>query len=169
MAKEQFEKALITLTWEDTPSVVGVIAQWFGIPMAFFEDYRILRANPKTLNIVNADTSPEQRPEPQSIGMPFLHTDMAVPKLTQPASLWLGPLCTRNIVNLDRARAAAYLARATVALEPADLVECDGTGYVMVRCEGLSLGLAFRHRNAVMDLVSMVPKAWALNADVDPF
>lgn len=169
MSKEMFEKGLLGIAWEDTEATVGIIASWFGIDMSFFDEFRILRSNSKTLNIANADIAPEKWPAPQSIGLPFLHTDMAVPKLTQPASLLMGPACTRNIVQLDRLRATQYLARRPVELADADLIACDGSGYVMVRCEGLTLGLAFRHRDSRMTLTSMVPKAWALNADVDPF
>jgi NOL1/NOP2/fmu family ribosome biogenesis protein len=163
------EKGLIAFEWEDTEACVGMIADWFGIPRSFFSDYRILRSNTKTLNIVNADIQVERKPAPDAVGMPFLHTNMAVHKLTQPAALFLGPHCTRNIVQLDRARAVAYMGRQSVEIREEDLQACDGPGYVMVGYDGRILGLGFRHRERPMILESFMPKAWAVGPGVDPF
>lgn len=163
------ERGLMTYEWLDPEETFGFIARWFGLPMQFFENFRIYRANPKTLYLVNADVAVERRPKPDAVGMPFLHTNMAVWKLTQPAALLLGPHCTRNIVELDHDRALAYMRRESVELGPGDLIACDGPGYVMVRYRDMVLGLGFRHRERPMVLESFMPKAWKVAANVDPF
>lgn len=163
------ERGIIEFEFEDMNESVGVIARWFGIPLGFFDDYRLVRTNTKGLHIVNADIQVENKPKAESIGLPFVHTNMAVWKLTQPASLFLGPHCTRNLILLDRAQACDYLARKPVVLTENNLHACDGPGYVMVRFDAMTLGLAFRHRDDPMELQSMVPKAWATADGVDPF
>lgn len=139
------------------------ICERFGISPAFFESMILFQANGKTLNIVNDDIVPVVRPVPASIGMPFLHIKMAQPKLTSAAAMWIGPACTVNVVELDASEANRFLRRETIALNRGNVESAGITrGYVMVRNEGLILGLGFFDGNSENpSLESFVPRAWA--------
>jgi len=142
---------------------LGPICERFGIAATFFESMILFQANGKTLNIVNDDIVPVERPLPASVGMPFLHIKMAQPKLTSAAAMWIGPACTANVIDLGADGANRFLRRETIALDR-DSVESAGItrGYVMVRSEGLILGLGFFDGNSESpSLESFVPRAWA--------
>ena len=142
----------------------------FGIQPAAFDGYVLHRPNNKTLWIVAADHEPPPRPPNAGVGLGFLHTAMAVPKLTTQAAMAFGHHATRNVVTLDEAGADRYLRRDDVTLEAGELVDGDGDGYVLLRCRGLTLGVGFLRvgESGTGRIRSLFPKAWSI-ADSSAF
>lgn len=141
---------------------VGPIRERFGLPANFFDDFVLLQLGSKTLNIANSDIMLIEKPEPASIGMPFLHIKMASPKLTSAAAMWLGPHCTRSVVELNTEEANAFLRRETNVIDLQHAQEI-GRGYVMVRHGQDVLGLGFLWDGArAGEVESFVPRAWAI-------
>jgi len=141
---------------------LGPVCERFGISPEFFDAFILLKLASKTLNIANADIQAAEKPVPASIGMPFLHIKMASPKLTSAAAMWLGPQCTQGVVELDTDHANAFLRREMNFVEP-EIAESVGRGYVMVKHDGIILGLGFLGGPGdPTALESFVPRAWAL-------
>lgn len=147
------------------------VFDWFGIDWSHFEGLVLTRPNNKTLNIVNADCAPPVEPAPVSIGMPFLRVNMHYNKLTTSGVYFIGDRATANFVDVDRARADAYLRRERIELSPEDIEECDPRGgYVIMRCEGWTIGLGLLGtRSAPPSVKSFQPKAWSIEDDATAF
>ena len=142
----------------------------FGLTAEDFAGLHVYRRNRRLLGVVAADHRPPPRPEPQSVGMPFLYPEMRFPKLTTAGARLVGPRVRRHRVDTSPEQADAYLRRRTFALDPDQQRGLDGPGFVLV-CHGdhpLGLGLAYRvddPRDAEsrdgLAVESLSPKRWA--------
>lgn len=149
----------------DEDELLGRVLDWFGIQPAVFEPWVLCRPNRKVLNLVNRDCLPPARPKPVSIGMPFLRVSMRYPKLTTAAVYLIGKHAQSNVLEVERRRADRYLSRQEIAVEEHELSSCDSRGgYVILQCEGLTIGLGLLNRDR-MKVVSFQPKAWAIPED----
>lgn len=137
----------------------------FGIPDAAWESYHVLRRNTQMLGVVAPGHRPPPRPEPQSVGMPFLYPHMRYPKLTTVAARLLAPAMERNRLELDRSQADDYLRRRTFELLPQQAEAVTGPGYVLASHGGFPLGLGVarwvEEGKGRMELESMSPKRFA--------
>jgi len=145
---------------------------WFGLGegASWGDDGRIYRANTRLLSLVHTPHAPPTKPVPLSMGMPFLRTNMAFPKLTTPATMVVGGEATRNVVDVDTAQANAYLRRAIFHPSEEQLERCAPKGYVVVRHEGIALGLGMRRpgeEDAPDRVESLFPKALATRGERD--
>ncbi len=145
---------------------LGPVAERFGFPEEAFAGLRLVRQGAKTLALVTGDLAgalaPPARPEPQAAGLPFLHAAMRRPKMTTAAAMTFGAAARRNVVDLDRARAEAYVARRDVELGPDEAGAMTGDGYAVARWEGVALGVGW-FRGAPWgggSLRSLFPKRW---------
>jgi NOL1/NOP2/fmu family ribosome biogenesis protein len=142
---------------------LGPVVERFGFPEGTFEGLRLVRHGGKTLALVAGDLAPPVRPEPRSVGLAFLHATMRRPKMTTAAAMAFGASARRNVVDLDRARAEAYVAREDVEVGGSDAGTVVGDGYVIVRWQGVALGAGwFRGApgGAGGSVRSLFPKRW---------
>lgn len=78
---------------------------------------------------------------PDAMGLFFLKTKIQHPKLSTGAVFAFGHLARRHIVNLDAVQRTQFIQKEDLVLAPSQLENCDGIGYVIVRFDGLSIGL----------------------------
>jgi NOL1/NOP2/fmu family ribosome biogenesis protein len=159
------EGVLEELDGVDAEHVVRALGR-FGLGLDVLDGHVVFRANNKTLWVRAASIVAPTSPRPDARGVPFLHTTMAAPKLTTAAVMWLGGAARAHVVELGRGEAAAYMSRERVELAAGRVAGAERTGYVVVRHEGVTLGLGL-WRAAEVDgdgvLDSYFPK-WLANA-----
>ncbi|ANM31709.1 hypothetical protein ABI59_22335 [Acidobacteria bacterium Mor1] len=136
-----------------------VAGERFGIDQGTWQPYTIHRQNKRGLHLVNAAHTLAPRPEPESVGMFFIKERDRYPKLSTAAAMTLGPLATRNVIDLDESQVTAFHDRETFPLDAAQQRACDGTGYVMARyrVHVLGIGLYLAEKGT---LASYFPKRW---------
>ncbi len=146
-----------------TPWVV-LLQDRFGFPDAVFAPYTFIQPNAKYIAIVPNDFDPPARPPAVQLGMPLIKLKMRYPKLSTQGVMLLGAHATRNVVDLDAARADAYRTRQPLHLDADVLARCTGQGYVIVRTGGRPLGMAVFLPDDLGEggeLRSMFPRHWA--------
>ncbi|GIV62272.1 RsmB/NOP family class I SAM-dependent RNA methyltransferase [Rhodocaloribacter litoris] len=162
---------------DEAPPELAFLHERFGFPEDLFAAYAFHRPNKKYLAITSRDHDPPERPAPQHRGLFLLKTSLRHPKLTTGAAQVFGPHATRNVVHLNRADLTAYLNRETIRL-PREALEpgvhapgCTGFGYVLVRHEDMTFGLALlKPDDEGAWLKSLFPKTWAgIRAPFGPF
>jgi len=149
------------------------LADRFDFAPEVLEGFHVFRRNRRMLGIVARGHLPPPRPEPQSVGMPFLYPDMRFPKLSTAGSRLVAPGVRTGRVETTAGQADAYLRRRIFRLEPEQRQALTGPGFVLVFHAGhaLSLGLAYRPHAAASDsspegesdleIESLSPKRWA--------
>jgi len=149
------------------------LAQWrggverFGIPAEeVARRFVVFRANARTLALASRELCLPPRPRPESVGLPFVETAGAVPRLTTPAALLLGGAARDNVIELEAAQVDAFLARRPFPLGAAPAAGLEGRGYVLARYGGLTLGTGTLRPDAGGELVlhSAFPTAWAVKS-----
>lgn len=164
LSDEVLEKQEIQLL-DPLPLIDGLRRQ-FGFGDGLFEDLLFLRPSPK---IVRAAARPFELPSFPTIdrvGIDFLHTDMATPRLTTAAAMTWAPRAEINVIDVDRSQCDAFLARRKIVVEAEELRLCTGRGFVLIRHLGYGLGVGFLESTRPDDdnfgaLRSMYPKAFA--------
>lgn len=137
----------------------------FGFPPELFEDYTIFRSGSKNLAIVASDHEAAVDSRASSTGIVFVRTHTAFPKLTSAAVMMFGNAATRNVIDVDRIRADLFLSRKSFPVSLQEAAECfTGPGYVILRFDGIALGLGLFRQSASGDgeIESLFPGAWAL-------
>lgn len=85
---------------------------------------------------------------------------MKYPKLTTAAALAFGVHATRNLIQVDHAQANDYLAGKPLALDKVQAIGLTDEGYVLVKLDEITLGLAvFLKRAHGGEIRSLFPKA----------
>ncbi len=132
----------------------------FGIPPETFAGFLVVRPNKKHIALVPDDHAPPRQLEAVTMGLFFLKTNLKFPKLKTGAAQLFGHAATRNVVQMDRAQAEAYLGQQDVYVSEAQAAHCTGRGYVLVRHEELTLGVGF-YEPTEQRVRSLFPKVWA--------
>jgi NOL1/NOP2/sun family putative RNA methylase len=139
----------------------------YGLSAQEIEDrFVVFRANTRTLALASRALRAPVHPRPESVGLPFLETAGAVPRLTTPAALLLGAAARDHVLELDEPQTDAFLARRAVPLTAAQGAWCRGGGFVLVRHAGLTLGSGSVRPTAGGEWVlhSAFPTAWAVKS-----
>ena len=148
---------------DDHPAVLSVISH-FGFPDSVFRTIRFVRRNRRGLHALAADHVPPVSSAPDCVGIFFVRIDGRVPKLSTAGALAFGAHATRHIVNVDAAGAAAYQARQDIVVPASDMVAVDFRGYVIVRHQGVPLGVGWvddPDEEGRVRLSSQFPKGWS--------
>jgi NOL1/NOP2/fmu family ribosome biogenesis protein/23S rRNA U2552 (ribose-2'-O)-methylase RlmE/FtsJ len=143
-----------------TAEWVPIAVERFGLPADWFADYIILRWSKRGAYLVNSAHQVAPKPRPDSIGMLFMRADSKFPKLSTGAALLLGPLATRNLIDLDQDQAQRYFRRETFPVSTSQLERCTGTGYVLLRYASHHVGVGLLRQGA-QTVESMFPKGWS--------
>jgi host factor-I protein len=101
---------------------------------------------------------PPAAPEGAGSGLFFNRTNMRPPKLTTAGALLLGPLATRNRLELTAAERDAYLRRREIRPDSARTSDLTW-GQVLVTYGEHTLGLALFHRSGSLE--SLFPRRWS--------
>ena len=136
---------------------LGVLTSRFGIPAAAFEPFRLVRASKKYVAVVSRSHRPGAHPPAVSTGLPLIRAQLEYPKLTTAGAMLFGEAATRNVVEVSEAQAAAYMAREEFLLDEAQEAGVVDTGYVLIRRNGVSLGVALCYLDE-RRVLSMYPK-----------
>ena len=127
----------------DPAPYLRLVIDRFGMPADVFDRYTIRRASKKYLTITAADHVPPTAPEAASVGIPFMRTLLKYPKLTGAAAQLLGGFATRNVVDVDAGRAAAFFRREAFDVSADEARRCTDEGYVLVRLVRHTLGVGY--------------------------
>lgn len=129
----------------------------FGFPDAAFRPFRLLRSSKKYVSIAARDHCLGERPDAVSTGMPLIRAQLEYPKLTTAGAMLLGSAATRNTVDVNAAQAAAYMGRREFRLSENQDAAITDTGYVLIRRNGATLGVALCYLDE-QRVLSMYPK-----------
>ena len=148
----------------DQSSLKSLVCERFGIATAVFENLVFFRSNSRLVSIVNKDHVPVEGHGVEAKGITFLHAQMRFPKLTTAAVFFIGGHSTRNFIELGRDQTDAFLSRQTLNLEDDEIKTCTSQGYVVVKHEGVVMGLGFLRFPAEggAELESYFPKSWSI-------
>ena len=149
---------------EEATRWLTLIGERFGIAREAFSPWRLIQQNRKLISMTNVDCIAPPWPPPLAVGLPFIHINMAFPKLTTGAARLLGPLATKNVIVLTETQADWYLRRVNQRVEPAQLEADTSKGYVLAMHAGfvLGVGLLRPQEDGSGWLESLYPKAHAL-------
>lgn len=137
----------------------------YGIAREHFAPYLLFRTSGQHVTVVARDHAPPTHPEAQNIGIRLLRTHMRFPKLTTDAAMIFGRHATRNVIEVDADQAEAFMARETFAPSSEQTASCTGTGYVIVRHDGIVLGVGLFHTKSG-EVESHVPKVRARDVEL---
>lgn len=133
----------------------------FGLRQDMLPGFMLYAPNQRSLSLISKDHALPTAPPPLSAGLPFLRTNMKFPKMTTGATLAVGHLATRNVVNATRDQVDNYFRRQPFTPTPEQCEALDGVGYVIVRHEGVTAGLGLYLVEEEPKVASMFPKSLA--------
>ena len=148
----------------DQSSLKSLVCERFGISDSVFDNLVFFRSNSRLVSIVNKDHVPVEGHGVEAKGITFLHAQMRFPKLTTAAVFFIGGHSTRNVVELSRGQTDGFLSRQTLSLDDEAVKCCTSQGYVVVKHEGVVMGLGFLRFPAEggAELESYFPKSWSI-------
>lgn len=147
----------------DRDRLLAFVEHRFGIARDSFAGYQLFRTNRKVASIRSREHPLIRHPKIETVGLPFVHINMAQPKLTTAAAQVFGGRATRHHVELDRRQASAFLSRQNTHVSNEQIYGLQSDGHVIVRHDGMILGvglLATGTRGT--ELRSLFPKAWRM-------
>jgi hypothetical protein len=145
-------------------TLYDILAERFGLLPEVFEPNLLYQANPKRVYMVNRDHRPPARPAPDAVGLYFLKTRIRYPKLSTAAAIHVGAGATRNYLEVDRPQVEAYVNRQVFEVSTEQARHCTGPGYVLLKHQGFSLGVAFFEPGGTGgggEVGSLFPKGWS--------
>lgn len=138
------------------------ILDWFGIPEETVSHLTYRPESRKYGALVARDHDPGLPFRPLATGLAAVRVQSRVPKPTTQAAIAIGRHATRNVVDLDRDGALAFVRRASLPLDS------PAAGYQIVRWLGHPLGIGLaRSGSAGSILDSLYPRIWAGMQPVD--
>ena len=139
-----------------------ILKNRFGIDPAIFENLYLIRKSRRYVSLISKDHQPPVIPEPDTIGMSFLHAKWQYPKLTAAAAMTFGHGATRNYILVDSAQMKAFYHRHDFSVTEKQSRYCSDTGFVLLRYEACTIGIGlFRQETKGGVVHSMFPKAWS--------
>jgi NOL1/NOP2/fmu family ribosome biogenesis protein len=141
--------------------ILGLLNDRFGMEASDLDSFRFF-TNRK--GIVHAIIHDHFSPPVQDrvTGLPLLHTAMRYPKLTTNGAMAFGHLAKRHVIDLTTEQRRAYIARNPFSVSKSQASLCHSDGYVILRYEGISLGVGFC-RLSDLRVASLYPKRLALD------
>lgn len=144
------------------PELLRQLRERLGMPASVLDDFQVAHRSGQSLYLVPRDHRPTRRPRPDVLGLPVMKCKAKPPKLSTFGAMLLGRYATRNFVDLDPAQRDAYLARRTLPVPPEDVHGCTGSGYVLVRHRGHTLGTGYYDADHGV-LESLFPGRWRVS------
>lgn len=146
---------------------IDFLKERFGIPRRIFRAFDIRNDDERQSNLVAPHAWPDSIPAPLQRGLPFIRFDRKIPKLKTGAAMMLASFATRHVLDLTRQDLLSYAGRESFVINPDRIDGSDPHGYVLLRYEGMNLGLGFlRVTNGGHVVESLLPKHW-LHAELE--
>lgn len=136
------------------------LVEHHGFSPELFDELELLRWGKRGVWLVNADHQPPLKPQPDSVGMALLRPSAKFPKLSTAAAMFLGRHAARNFMEVTAVQLTAYLARQPVTAVAEQTTHCPGTGFIIIRYQGVDMGMAL-YRRETGEVESLYPKGWA--------
>lgn len=153
----------------DPSPYLDLLDERFGIEPVTFEPYLFFQPKRDSVWMVARHLLLPGRPEPYSLGAPFFRIRMRYPRPSTSTVFRFGALARRNVLTLREEEIPAAIYHRPLALSPERAALLDGNGYVILRYEGLDLGLGYyRPEGEGGLLTSLCPKAWTRRLGIEP-
>ncbi len=138
----------------------------FGVPPNFLGNASFMHGRSKQIYMTTCSHSPpEEAFSVKELGVRFVHKEGKHLRLTHPGALMLAPFATRNVVTLNAEELQLFLERRSLYPRFNALANCAaGTGYVLMRHQGVGVGLGSVRVDPEFGFTrirSNFPKAWA--------
>jgi NOL1/NOP2/sun family putative RNA methylase len=141
-------------------TALATFQERFGIPGDLFRNNWSLRAG-RRIRLAAIDHVAALRPAPIVTGLTLTRAGTSHFKLSTEAAMAFGANATRNIVDLEPQERDRYLVRETLEIAAERIENGSGPGYVLVRSQGFTLGLASLHQDEQgIRLESLFPGGW---------
>ncbi|HFQ93300.1 MAG TPA: RsmB/NOP family class I SAM-dependent RNA methyltransferase [Anaerolineae bacterium] len=141
------------------------LVEHHGFSPELFDELELLRWGKRGVWLVNADHQPPLKPQPDSVGLALLRPSARFPKLGTAAAMYFGPYATRNFMEVTAVQLTAYLARRSFTAVPEQTANCTGTGFIIIRYQGIDVGMAL-YRREIEEVESLYPKGWARELEI---
>ncbi|NKB22705.1 MAG: RNA methyltransferase [Alphaproteobacteria bacterium] len=142
-------------------AVLDGFIEHFGLPQNTFDGLRTIRAG-RRLKLTSDHHDIPDLSERQATGLTLTNDTAKVPKLSTEVAMAYGGLATRNVVDVDDDTRAAFMTQQTLTLSANQTANCSDKGYVIVRSEGIPLGVGMLRRDGIEAMLeSQFPKNWA--------
>lgn len=139
---------------------LAALEERYGIPAETFDRFRVVHRGRRRLALLPRETFVAAHPEPRAWGLSFTRTSMRFPKPTTAATLAFGRLATRAVVEVDHARARAFVERRATPLPTGAARIPQRGGQVVVRFRGAPFGIGEVCGEPAVTLDSLFPKRW---------
>ena len=155
-------------SWGDDLAVdaqLQSLQQHFAIDESYLKRAHFYQPGKRGIFVTNADNVASRESALRQVvfdamGLFFLKTKIRYPKITSGAAAWLGQAAAAHIVVLEREQMHAFCRREDVFVTTEQLINCSGTGYVIVKYNKFFLGvgvLFWRDKGDLMPLRSLFP------------
>ena len=148
-------------TSEKIPDYINLLHQRFNIEDRIFEKYNFTDESSRGIYMVNRDNQIPAGIKLDATGLFFMKTKIRHPKLSTAAAMLLGQYVGKNKITLTQEQRTAYFQGDDVTLNASQVKNCTGTGYVVLTCQDVYLGLGlYFEENSKRDpmLRSLFPK-----------
>ncbi|MBF0103384.1 MAG: RsmB/NOP family class I SAM-dependent RNA methyltransferase [Desulfobacterales bacterium] len=140
-----------------TDEYTEILESRFGIPKQRFVDLSMLYKNSRDIYITPKNHTSPCLPNVIT-GLPMLHVRTRFPQLTTSGASAFGHFATKNAINLKADQLMAYLERRSIRIEQSQQLNCDSTGYVIVKYNNTPLGVGFYDISRA-EMASLLPKS----------
>ena len=148
-------------TSEKIIDYIDLMCQRFNIEAQVLEKYDFTDESSRGIYMVNRDNQIPVDVNMDATGLFFMKTKIRHPKLSTAAGMLLGQYVRKNKITLTQAQRTDYFQGKDVALNASQVTNCTGTGYVVLACQDVYLGLGlYFEENSERDpmLRSLFPK-----------
>ena len=142
--------------------VLTLLQDRFGLKVSGFDPYQFFISSSGIIHVIARDHIPPMIPD-RVMGLPLIYTTMRYPKITTNGAMAFGHLAEKHVIELEPEQMKAYLCRKTFSISDGQAASCDSDGYVILRYEGIALGVGF-YNHSLSQVASLFPKKLALGA-----
>ncbi len=117
------------------------VGQRFGLDEGLLKKYALVFPSKKGIFATNREHSLPDGLSVDASGLFCLKMNMQFPKLSTAFAMVIGKLAKRYVLTLTKEQRVAYLSKQDIELIDAQVGADWTTGYVIIQCEGYTLGL----------------------------
>lgn len=140
--------------------ILGLLYDRFGLQGSALDHIRLFVNSSGIVHALAGDHVPPLIPD-RVMGLPLIHTAMRYPKLTTNGAMAFGHLAGRHVIELSPGQMRVYFTRNTFPVSGTQTASCDSDGYVILRYEGIPIGVGFYNR-LESRVASLFPKKMAV-------
>jgi NOL1/NOP2/fmu family ribosome biogenesis protein len=146
----------------DVSPWLSLVIDRFGIPPDVFAGFAFERPSSKYITVRSRTARQFAEVQLLDSGFVFMKTSATHTKLSTEAAMAFGHAGTRNVVDVSRRVAEAFVRREAFVVTGDETARCTGAGHVLVRHDGIGLGIGYFVPTADGGEVrSLFPKVWS--------